>query len=73
MTPQQLSEAGQKISHDITRRHFFGRCGVGVGALALNQLLAEDGFGAGPAVDLSRPMEPRAPQFPGKAKNVIFL
>ena len=29
-----------------TRRHFFGQCGVGVGAIALNQLLARDGVAA---------------------------
>ncbi|MDB6154583.1 MAG: hypothetical protein JWL90_3036 [Chthoniobacteraceae bacterium] len=72
MNRAQLSEAERRITHDITRRHFFGRCGVGLGALALNELLAEDGFG-NQAIDPARPMEPRAPQFPGKIKNVIFL
>src|SRR5436309_1965522 len=33
-----------------TRRHFFGQCGVGLGAIALNQLLARDGIAAPPAV-----------------------
>ena len=42
---------------DITRRHFFGQCGVGIGALALQQLLAETGWAApgGPVID---PMHP---------------
>ena len=72
-TPQQLAEAERRITHDITRRHFFGRCGVGLGALALNQLLSADGFGASPKIDPARPMSPRVPHFPAKAKNVIFL
>src|SRR5438105_3873256 len=36
-----------------TRRHFFGQCGVGVGAIALNQLLAGDGLAAPPATPQS--------------------
>src|SRR5262249_30280427 len=58
-----------------TRRHFFGHCGVGLGALALNLLLKDDAFAA-PArvkVDPSNPLAPRKPMFPAKAKNVIFL
>ena len=58
----------------ITRRHFFGRCGVGLGAIALNQLLSEDGLGAGgPVIDPAHPMNPRAPHFAPKAKRVIYL
>ena len=60
--------------HEITRRHFFGRCGVGLGAIALNQLLGEDGFAAaGPKIDPAHPMAPRAPHFAPKAKRVIYL
>jgi hypothetical protein len=62
-----------------TRRHFFGECGVGVGAMALGALLAEDGFAA-PAngrmtvkFDPARPLDPRPPHFAPRAKNVIFL
>ena len=60
--------------HDQTRRHFFGGCGVGVGSIALGQLLQGDGFGKHvPAIDPSRPMARRDPPLPAKAKNVIFL
>ncbi len=45
-----------------TRRHFFSRCGVGVGSMALGSLLARDNA-----------MMPRRGHFPAKAKNVIFL
>jgi len=60
---------------DITRRHFFGRCAMGVGALALQQLLAESGWAAqgGPVIDPAHPLAPRAPHFAPKAKRVIYL
>ncbi len=64
-----------------TRRHFFGECGVGVGAIALNQLLARDGIAAPEAaakvssvkVDPANPLLPRVGHFPAKVKNVIYL
>jgi len=60
---------------DITRRHFFGNCALGLGALALQQLLAESGWAApgGPAIDPMHPLAPRPPQFAPKAKRVIYL
>jgi hypothetical protein len=54
--------------NNITRRWFFEQCGVGLGAIALKTLLAESAQAAG--VD---PFAPKAPPFPAKAKNVIFL
>lgn len=52
---------------DQTRRHFFERCGVGLGSIALGDILASGS-------DRSfNPMAPRQPHFPAKAKNVIFL
>src|SRR5438270_7035081 len=59
LTPQQY----------ISRRWFFEQCGVGLGAVALKSLLAESAGAAAPA-DL---LAPKPPQFPAKAKNVIFL
>ncbi|HEY2412644.1 MAG TPA: DUF1501 domain-containing protein [Pirellulaceae bacterium] len=65
--------------HDLrsqTRRHFFGQCGVGVGAIALNQLLARDGIAAptpSVKIDPANPLMPRSGHFPGKVKNVIYL
>ncbi len=73
LTPQQLAEAGRRCAHDTTRRHFFGKCAVGLGAIALNQMLAEDGVGAVTKPNLAEPLAPRPPQFPGKVKNVIYL
>src|ERR1041385_3384542 len=50
-----------------TRRDFFRRASIGMGSMALAHLLAADGQAA------TDPLEPRAPQFPAKAKSVIFL
>src|SRR5438045_2310393 len=70
---RQLPIAPGSIMHDITRRHFFGRCAVGLGGIALNELLRADGFGANPVIDPAHPLAARSPQFPAKVKNVIFL
>ena len=72
MTPQQIGETERRITHDMTRRHFFGRSAMGLGALALNQFLSEDGFGA-VKIDPAAPMFPRPPQLPSRVKNVIYL
>jgi hypothetical protein len=62
------------LCSDITRRHFFRDCGVGLGKLALAGLLT-DAFGsnaaAAPAAD--HPLAAKKPHFPGRAKRVIHL
>jgi len=73
MTSSQLAETENRIGFDHTRRHFLGRCSLGLGAIALTRLLAEEGFAAGMAIDPAQPLAPRAPHFPAKAKNVIYL
>ncbi|MFO0846083.1 MAG: DUF1501 domain-containing protein [Gemmataceae bacterium] len=50
------------------RRWFLQQCGVGLGAIALSQLLAEDGRAAG-----SDPLAPKQPHHAPRAKRVIFL
>ena len=47
----------------IARRWFLGQCGIGLGAMAMNQLLSAS----------ENPLAPKQPQFPAKAKSVIFL
>ena len=59
---------------DITRRHFFTDCGIGVGKIALAGLLTgalqqPAAAAAGPAGNLAA----RPPHFPGRAKAVIQL
>jgi hypothetical protein len=67
---------------DITRRHFFGECGIGVGKIALAGLLAgvEASGSPGSAADPGAPargergaLAPRPPHFPGRARAVIQL
>src|SRR4051812_26131771 len=53
-----------------TRRHFFERCAVGVGQMALAGLLSRD---LARAQDLANPMAPKPPHFPAKIKSIIYL
>jgi hypothetical protein len=58
----------------VTRRWFLEQCGVGLGAIALGQLLgsrAAAGDAGNPAA--LNPMAPRAPHHAPKAKRVLFL
>lgn len=54
----------------ITRRHFLGSCGAGIGAAALHGLLggAAQAQAVGPEA-----MAPRSPHFHPRAKRVIYL
>jgi hypothetical protein len=60
---------------DPTQRHYFGQCAVGLGTIAVNCLLARDGIAAPrrPQIDPAKPMAPRKPPQPAKAKRVIDL
>jgi hypothetical protein len=61
----------------VSRRHFFGDCGYGLGKIALAGLLT--GALDGPLSAASNlpappnPLAPKKPHFPGKAKAVIHL
>jgi hypothetical protein len=61
----------EKLKRNVTRRWFIEQCGVGMGALALNYLLASAGQAA--TQEAGNPLAPKKPQFAPKAKNVIFL
>ena len=54
-----------------TRRHFFSRCGIGLGKLGLLSLLSDEGIFAEPATN--NPMQAKPGHFPAKAKSVIYL
>src|SRR5581483_11771 len=54
----------------VSRRWFFEQCGVGLGAIALSELFG--GVAQAEAMGAD-PLAPKQPQFPAKAKNVIFL
>jgi hypothetical protein len=63
------SRASVTLAQAVSRRWFLQECGVGLGAVALHQLLRESGAAA-PLVDA---LAPKAPHFAPKAKRVIFL
>src|SRR5258708_6325540 len=52
-----------------TRRWFFEQCAVGLGSMALANLLAD----ASLASASDNPLAPKAPPLPAKAKSIIFL
>jgi hypothetical protein len=56
--------------NNIARRWFLQECGVGLGAVALTDLLSQPSYAAPVPAD---PLAPRAGHFPAKAKNVIYL
>jgi hypothetical protein len=57
----------------LARRWFLRDCGVGLGGMALGQLLGQPGQAADSAQSLTNPLAPRQAHFPGKANRVIFL
>jgi hypothetical protein len=57
---------------DITRRHFFRDCGVGLGKMALAGLLT-DAFAPGSRAADANPLAPKRPHFTPRAKRVIHL
>lgn len=56
----------------ITRRWFFRDCAVGLGAIALSQMLQENGWAVG-SNDLADPLAAKVPPLVAKAKRVVFL
>ncbi len=58
---------------NTTRRHFFSRCAMGLGGIALASLMNERLPGAQPPAALPNPMAPKPPHFAAKAKNIIYL
>src|SRR5216684_5644785 len=66
MTPEQ------RLLQFETRRHFFSRCGVGVGKIALASMLGGRMMSAATAKAVN-PNAPKPPHFPAEVKNVIYL
>lgn len=58
-------DPADQIKLQLTRRHFFGMAGTGIGTAALASLFARDAQGAAGLPDL--------PNFPPTAKRVIYL
>ncbi len=58
----------------VSRRWFLEQCGVGLGAMALRDLLGAGAFAASPAATKGdNPLAPKAPHYAPKAKRVLFL
>jgi hypothetical protein len=75
---QQEAEAAIARMH--TRRHFLKESAMGFGALALGSFLQSCGLGSSSKTasnafpfDPAHPLAPKLPQFPGRAKSVIYL
>jgi hypothetical protein len=72
--PQDLCNACQP---SVSRRHFFGDCGYGLGKIALAGLLTgalDNRLSAASQTFVpANPLAPKKPHFPGKAKAVIHL
>ena len=64
--------SAQEFPCSLTRRDLLRRTGLGFGSLALGALLG-DGLLNSAAADSIRPLAPRMPQFPAKAKHIIHL
>jgi len=56
----------------LTRRDFFTTTASGLGLLGLGAMLQQEGLLAAPSASAD-PLLPRAPHFPAKAKNCIFI
>jgi len=57
----------------LTRRHFFSRCALGLGGIALASLLNGRKLCGAGTESLANPMEPKQPHFAPRAKNIIYL
>ncbi|MEX0715282.1 MAG: DUF1501 domain-containing protein [Planctomycetaceae bacterium] len=76
MTTDRPRSARLRALESITRRHFLGRGGAGIGAMALGTLLNDAPASRATAAPPNRadePLAPRAPHFAPKAKSVIYL
>jgi hypothetical protein len=63
----------QQIARAHSRRQFFAKTGLGLGGLALGGLAGPNAFASAAGVSTSKPMEPRIPGKPARAKSVIYL
>src|SRR5687768_11161044 len=60
-----------QVLRDITRRHLFSQCRVGLGGIALAHLMGAGASAQAPAT--ANPLAPKKPHYRPTAKNVIYL
>ena len=72
---QSTTSAAEQTRNLIARRWFLGQCGVGLGGIALADLMRGDASAATTAASSAavNPLASKPPHFAPKAKNVIFL
>jgi hypothetical protein len=68
----RIKSESSSIPQNVSRRWFIEQCGVGMGAVALNHLLTQNGYAA-TQTSPANPLAPKKPHFAPKAKNVIYL
>ncbi len=77
MSTEHGSPSSVSFSREVSRRWFLDQCRVGLGSIALAQLLGNSSQAEDSRSAVSRtatnPLAARSPHYPGKAKNVIFL
>jgi len=74
-TQKLVKEANEQASQFFTRRHFLRESAFGLGGLAMGALFGCNTNKSKPTslFNAAEPMAARIPQFPGKAKSVIYL
>jgi hypothetical protein len=74
-TQRLVKEANEQASQFFTRRHFLRESAFGLGGLAVGAMFGCNTSKSKPEslFNAAEPMAARIPQFPGKAKSVIYL
>ena len=72
-TDNLVRELKQEAIRAQTRRHFLRTCATGMGAMFLGTLLGRGGEALDFTRDSAQPLLPLPPQFPARAKRVIYL
>ncbi len=70
--PASAASEGELL-RALTRRHFFSRCALGLGSIALGSMFEGPRALAAGTTAPANPMAPRQPMFTPRAKNVIYL
>ena len=72
-----MDEERLRRMEEQTRRHFLKNCSLGLGGLVLSSFLTEcNPLSSGSGNDITgvgNPLSPKAPHYPGKVKNVIYI
>src|SRR5688572_27255512 len=74
----RLCRRNDAVSHcqhclqTLTRRHFFRTSGLGIGSIALANLVSEQALPKHPPATID-PLTPRSPHFAPRVKNIIYL